>query len=85
MFIKALRKQYWVAQSKQRTPFSNRAHILQLRQEISNTNQQTAQKNVRGTLEGTKMNVDARELRVPGSGMTAGTDERKEGGSHTGI
>lgn len=25
------------------------------------------------------MNVDARELRVPGSGMTAGTDERKEG------
>lgn len=40
---------------------------------------------MRGTLEGTKMNVDARELRVPGSGMTAGTDERKEGGSHTGI
>lgn len=40
---------------------------------------------MRGTLEGTKMSVDARELRVPGSGMTAGTDERKEGGSHTGI
>ena len=40
---------------------------------------------MRGTLEGIKMNVDARELRVPGSGMTAGTDERKEGVSHVGI